>query len=150
MDKLAKLIAVFDQFNDCLAVLDDAAAQELSTNWSGIRDQYARPGSIPRSALASGMEQGLREIPTLLESLGPRDRKRASDALESALAAHYPSFLAKDAKRLEKIRTRGFIRGEAEYYLVRHQIDMLEGEASQKDQLQKYYEMVDRFETRRI
>lgn len=148
VDKLTKLIAVFDQFHEALALLDDTRAKQLAANWAGIRDRYVRPEGGPRSALATGMEQGLRETPMLLWSLTPGVRRIASVALSAAIMAHYPEFLAKDAERLNKIKERGFIRGEHEYYLLRHHIDILEGEVGQEDELRKCYEMIDRFEVR--
>lgn len=148
-DKLTKLIAVFDQFHEALALLDDTRAMELTANWASVRGRYVRPDGIPRSALATGMEQGLREIPMLLESLRPDVRRVVAGALSAAIAAHYPEFLAKDVERLNKILERGFIRGEREYYLLRHHIDISEGEVGKEQELRKYYEMVDRFKGRK-
>jgi len=147
-DKLTKLVAVFDQFHEGLAMLGDARAKQLVANWADIRERYVRPEGTPRSALAAGMEQGLRETPMLLASMGSSVRKLAADSLTAAIAAHYPEFLAKDAERLKEVKSRGFIRGENDYYLVRHHIDTLEGEAGRKDELRKCYEMVDRFEAK--
>ncbi len=86
----------------------------------------------------------------LLGSMRPEVRKLAADALAAAIKTHFPEFLAKDAARLEKIKARGSIRGESEFYLVRHHIDILEGEAGPDAELRRLYELVDRFEARRI
>jgi len=147
-DKLTKLVAVFDQFHEAIARLDDPTAKRLVENWAGIRRQYVEPSGAPRSAFASGMEQGLRETPMLLRSMHPEARKCAVHALAAATSAHYPDFLDKDAERLAKIRARGSIRGENEFYLVRHHVDLLEGEPSQEEELRLLYELVDRFEGR--
>lgn len=147
-DKLAKLVAVFDEFHQALAEIDDAKAQRLVENWAGIRRQYVEPSGAPRSAFAAGMEQGLRETPMLLQSMHSESRKTAARALAAATLAHYPDFLVKDAERLAKIKARGSIRGENEFYLVRHQVDLLEGEPSQGEELRQLYELVDRFEGR--
>ena len=146
-DKLTKLIAVYDQFYDATALLDDPKGKRLADNWAGIRHQYAEPG-VPRSALAAGMEQGLRETPMLLQSMSPKTRKHAAQALMTATLDHYPDFLIKDAERLAKIKERGSIRGEKEFHLIRHHIDLLEGEPSQSKELQVLYALVDRFESR--
>jgi hypothetical protein len=144
-DKLTKLVAVFDQFHEAIARLDNPTAKHLVENWARIRHQYVQPSGAPRSAFASGMEQGLRETPVLLQSMRPEARKCAVQALAAAISAHYPDFLDKDAERLAKIKTRGSIRGENEFYLVRHHVDLLEGEPSQKEELRLLYELVDRF-----
>lgn len=104
------------------------------------------PIDAPRSALAAGLEQGLREMPTLLKSIHPEARKRAIEALSAAIVARYPDFLAKDAERLARIRARGAIRSENEYYLVRHHVDLLELRPQQEEDLRLLYELIDRFE----
>lgn len=147
-DKLTKLVAVFDQFHEAIARLDDPTARRLAENWAGIRHQYVEPSGTPRSAFASGMEQGLRETPLLLRSMHPEARKCAAKALAAATSAHHPDCLNKNAERLAKIKARGSIRGENEFYLVRHHVDLLEGEPSQEEELRLLYGLVDRFEGR--
>ena len=148
IDKLTKLVAVFDQFHQDIARLDDPKAKCLADNWAGIRHQYVEPAGAPRSAFAAGMEQGLRETPMLLQSMHPEARKCAVQALAAATSAHYPDFLIKDAERLAKIRARGSIRGESEFYLVRHRVDLLEGEPGHDEELRLLHVLVDRFESR--
>ena len=92
------------------------------------------------------MEQALREVPMILSSLESGERKLAAGALSAALAAHYPDFIAHDVERLNKIKARGFIRGEKEYYLVRHQIDVLEAVPGHGTELKRYYALVDRYD----
>jgi hypothetical protein len=142
------LVAVLDQFHNAIAQLDDPIAKRLVENWAGVRQQYVVPAGIPRSALAAGMEQGLRETPMLLQSMHSEARKCASQALATATSAHYPDFLVKDAERLAKIKARGSIRGENEFCLIRHQVDLLEGEASRMEELHLLYELVEKFESR--
>jgi hypothetical protein len=148
-DKLGKLVAIFDQFHDAIARLDDPMAQCLVANWVGIRHQYEQPTHAPRSALATGMEQGLRETPMLMQSMQPEARKQAVQALSAATSVHYPEFLVKEAERLAKIKMRGSIRGESEFHLVRHRIDVLEGETGQEQELRLLYELAEKFEGRR-
>lgn len=145
-DKLTKLVAVFDQFHKAITQLDDPMAKSLVKNWAGIRRQYVEPSGAPRSAFAAGMEQGLREMPTGLQSMRPDARKLAIEALAAATQAYYPEFLTRDAKRLEKITMRGSIRGESEFYLVRHYVDLLEGEHGREEEFLRLYELVERFE----
>jgi len=147
-DKLTKLVAVFDQFYRDIAQLDDPVAQRLVENWATIRNRYLEPASLCRSALAAGMEQGLRDTPEFFLSMSSAARKRASLALSAATASHYPDSLRKDAERLVKIKDRGSIRGENEFYLVRHRVDVLEGEPSLTDELHLLNRLIDKFESR--
>ena len=147
-DKLTKLVAVFDHFHSSIAQIGDARADRLVENWTCVRQQYVKPVGAPRSAFAAGMEQGLRETPMLLRSMGSEARKRAAQALEAAISAHYPDFLVKDAERLVKIKARGSIRGESQFYLVRHHVDVLEAKPDQEEELRLLQELLDRFEAR--
>ncbi|MTW03961.1 hypothetical protein GM668_17920 [Duganella ginsengisoli] len=147
-DKLTKLVAVYDQFHEAIAQLDDPAARRLVENWAEIRHRYVEPVGAPRSAFASGMEQGLRETPMLLRSIHREGRKLAAQALAVATSAHYPDFLQKDAERLFKIKARGSIRGENEYYLVRHHVDLLEEDPTQSEELKLLCSLVGKFEAR--
>lgn len=99
-DKLTKLIAVCDLFFDAIARLDDPTAKALVENWTHVRHQYVNPIGAPRSALAAGMEQGLREMPMLLKSIPPEARKRAIEALSAAIVTRYPDFFAKEPSGL--------------------------------------------------
>jgi len=102
VDKLTRLVTVFDQFHNAIAALDDPLAKQLAGNWAGLRDQYVTPNGASRSAFVAGMEQCLRETPMLLQSMQSETRKLAAEALVAAITTHYPEFLAKDATQLEK------------------------------------------------
>ncbi len=145
-DKLSKLVTVFDHFHSLIARLDDPIAKRLVENWAGVRQQYVTLVGVSRSTLASGMEQGLREMTILVQSMPPEARRRAVLALAEAISAHHAGFLAKDAERLAKIKARGFIRSENEYYLIRHQVDLLEVEPTREHELRVLYELVGGFE----
>lgn len=149
LDKLTKLIAVYDQFHTRLALLDDRTAKLLAENWARTRQRYIQPESTSRSALATGMVQGLREMPMILDDMVPDAKSTAVAALSAAIAAHYPEFLEKDNERLNAIKERGVIRGQREYYLLRYHIDVLEGKVSCEEELRKCQEMIDRFEASR-
>ena len=85
-------------------------------------------------------------MPNLISEVDVQWRWAVSRALHEALAAEYPKFLALDAKRLERILARGKIRTETEFYLVRHQIDVLEGEPELGEELRKLCALVDAYE----
>jgi hypothetical protein len=148
-DKLSKLVAVYDEFQLALNSLEDGKATLLRENWPKVRGAYANPiVGMPRSALAAGMEEGLRETPMLFRSMEPVARAIVGKALAMAIETHYPEFASKDAARLEKIVNREYIRGENEYYLVRHRIDVLEGDETRLPELGQWYVLIEKFEAR--
>jgi hypothetical protein len=75
-------------------------------------------------------------------------RMQAAKALGVAIATHYPEFNEKEQARLEKIKARGRTRGESEFYLARHQVDVLEGNVQRTQELREWYALVDEFEAR--
>jgi hypothetical protein len=148
--KYEQLSAVFERFHEELGKLPDERAAQLCASWEKGKRWYAdllASRQATRSQLAAGLEQGLRETPQILESMPPLYRQVALKALASALEAEYPAFLEQDQVRLAKIRARGSIRDESEYYLVRNRIDLLEG-SGEEAELVELYCLVDKFEAK--
>ena len=87
-------------------------------------------------------------MPDLIGEVDIQWRAAVSKALHDAVAAEYPEFLHLEAVRLEKVLARGKIRTEAEFYLVRHRIDVLEGEPELPEALRTLYALVEAFEAR--
>ena len=147
-NKLEKLIAVYEHFGQEIEAVPDPWASKLAKQSKAVRAMVERtlgkePGAT-RSQFASGLEQGLRDTPDFIAMISPSWRAQVAKALNRAVQTAYPEFIAKDAERLEKVRTRGRIRTESEYYLIRHQIDVLEGTDS-TGLLNELYMLADSF-----
>jgi len=150
--RLEKLMSTFEHFAKTIASIPDVRVQALHEMASGVRAFVAtareaspRPSS---SAIASGLEQGLRETPLLIAEVAAKWRPQVSVALNESLLAEYPEFIERDRERLHKIVTRGSIRTEAEFYLVRHKVDLLEGVAGEGQSLHRFYSFVDAYEAK--
>jgi hypothetical protein len=87
-------------------------------------------------------------MPGLIGEVDIQWRGAVSKALHDAVTAEYPEFLQLETARLEKVMARGKIGTEAEFYLVRHKIAVLEGEPELADALKILYALVETFETR--
>ena len=148
--KYDKLFNVFEQFYASLPELSDRRISDLRDSWNLAKAQYEMFLSVgeSKSRIAAGLEQGLRELPLLLADVKLKNRSQVVAALSSAVRTFYPDFAAKEAKRLEEILTTGKIRGENQFYLVRHRMDELEGSGDSETQLRKLYRLVDEFEAR--
>jgi hypothetical protein len=151
--KLEKLIATFERFAEDIASVPDAHAQKLHKMGSEVRAfvATAREASPqpPTSAIVSGLEQGLREIPVLVAGVADEWRVQISEALNTALAFEYPELLERDHACLQKVITRGNIRTKAEFYLVRHQVDLIEGVRDSEQSLHLLYSLLDAYESER-
>lgn len=149
--KLEKLLAVFAQFADATRNSVDAGVQDLHRVAVGVpqfvADARLRVPKPTNSQIAAGLEQGLREMISL-DGVGTQVRPLIRCALQQALLAAYPEFMALDVQRLAKIVQRGQINTEAEFYLVRHRIDIVEGEPEHEEELGKLYALVGDFEAR--
>lgn len=142
MSKFDRLTAVLDDFHDQLAQEPHELIGRLRNAWESSKQEYAKvlaAGSVTKSVIASGLEQGLCETPLVLQSLPKEVRIASNRALASAITRHAPDFRAKDQERLAKIIARGAIKSESEYYLVRHQIDVLEDANSDTSMLSTLY-----------
>ena len=144
-----RLSAAYDHFTQALAGIDDPLAAMLVASFATTRrtHEQALAAGTSKSQLASGMEQGLRELPMALRAEGCARRAEILDALHEAIAANYPDFFRHDEALLAAIVERSTIRNAKEYYLVRHRIDELEGDAGAAAERNLLYTLVDRFES---
>ena len=149
--KLEKLLAVWAMFADQTRGTADPEVQELHRVAAGV-PQFVEAARlrVPKptnSQIASGLEQALREIADL-GGVKVQSRAPVWRAIQQALSAEYPEFLSFDAERLAKVMKCGRIRTDAEFYLVRHRIDVVEGERKHEEELEKLYALVGDYETR--
>ena len=150
--KSERLFSAYARFAQAIAANPSEKVQELYRVAAGVRQFVAEARSREPTPTASqiviGLEQGLREMPDLIGGVDAEWRWAVSRALHDALTTEYPEFLAFDAKRLEKILSRGKIRTEAEFYLVRHRIDVLEGKPELGHELKNLYALIEAYEGR--
>lgn len=151
--KYDKLFAVFESLCAQLAAVPDDNARGQISSWEKAKVQYAQwlsdpQSGVTRSKVAAGLEQGLRETPQRLQRIAPQWRGQAVAALQAAIENEFPEFGAKQQDILSKVLSRGSIRGESEFYLVRHEIDRLEGTTGAEALLSKYYGLLEAFELR--
>lgn len=144
MSKFERLTAVFDDFHSQLEGETHDMIVKLRAVWASAKSDYARAlaaRTVTKSAIAQGLEQGVRELPLILQSLPDQIRSRANRALSASIGRHAPDMQARDQARLAKVVERGRIRSESEYYLVRHEIDVLEESRTEAPALAKLYEL---------
>jgi hypothetical protein len=150
--KYDKLFAVFESFSASLASLPDEKARQLAGSWEKAKASYAEllasDSGVTKSKIAVGLEQGLRETPRLLQRVASPSRAIAIVAFHSAVKENYPEFFLKQEEALAKVLSRGTIRTEGEFYLVRAEIDRLEGSLGEDELLRECYGLVERFEQR--
>lgn len=147
--KLQTLLAVFDRFHASLERIPGDTASAFVDNWRNDRTTYVDPPEgIRPSQLSSGLEQGLREFPLIFQSIDKRYRAQITQALNQAIETEYPEFLTVQKTRVAKILDRGRIASESEYALIRHKIDLLEGQPEEKDKLEVLYKLIDMYEAR--
>lgn len=84
----------------------------------------------------------------LVSSVAAPYRIEVARAFHDAMKGAYPTFLETQDTRLSKIIEKGRISSEAQFMLVRHAIDIAEGVKEQDVQLQKFYLLVEEFESR--
>jgi len=85
----------------------------------------------------------------LFASVAPQYGEAAAVALQTAIEAEYPEYLADQRRRLDKILDRWRISTQSEFMLIRHAIDVAEGHICDQAALNNMYQLVDAFEGRR-
>jgi hypothetical protein len=152
MTRTDKLLAAYERFGAAISAVPDERAQSLHRTSAGVRefvaDTLARHPEATSSQIGAGLEQGLRETPQLIQGISPEWRAVVSRAFQEALAQEYPAFIALEEERLNKVLARGKIRTEAEFYRIRHEIDVLEGDPSKHRRLEGLYALVNAYEAR--
>jgi hypothetical protein len=150
--KAQKILAAYERFAQEIVAIPDPKAQELYRIAVSvpqfITDMRSKQPHINSSQIASGLEQGLRELPGLVGMVDAQWRWAVARALHDAISSEYPESLKADVDRLKKILVRGKIRTEREFYLVRHQIDVLEGQPELAEDLKCLYSLADEYEAR--
>jgi hypothetical protein len=147
--KYEKLFAVYEEYTQAIAGLNDPMAAMLCASWETTKRTYERAlaSGSRKSQLAAGMEQGLRELPMALRAEGGGRHADILAQLHGAITTHFPEFFKEDAALLAAVVDRAKIRNGKEYYLVRHRIDELEGDAGAAAERDLLYRLVDRFES---
>lgn len=150
--KSEKLFAAYARFAQAVSGIPDLKARELSAVAGGVpafvAEISAQGVKQTSSQIVAGLEQGLREMPALIDEVDIQWRAVVSKALHDAVAAEYPELLQLEDARLEKILGRGKIRTKAEFHLVRHRVDVLESEPELPAELRRLYALVEVFEAR--
>lgn len=150
--KLEKIVACYARIAVEIADVPDAWVRKLHRSSSGVAAAVERAsttqGAPKLGEIALGLEQGLRELPDMFGIVSPQWRPAVARAFRDAIAAEYPEFFERDAKRLEAILARGKIRNEREFQLIRHRVEALEGDPGAAETLEALYEMLGAFENR--
>ena len=152
MTKVEKLCLAYEAFGRAIEAIPGDKASRLAKSSLGVRAFIAgamsqTPKPTP-SQIAAGLEQGWRETPILIQGFADEWRVKAAEAWLTATNGAIPEFLIKDQERMQKILTRGRIRTEAEFYRVRHESDLMEGQPHKAHELQQLYSLTGEYESR--
>ncbi|MCX7360861.1 MAG: hypothetical protein NTV97_03105 [Alphaproteobacteria bacterium] len=101
---------------------------------------------VPRSSIATGLKQGLRETPRILHGFPDPIREHLLKAFQRILLEEAPDFFPDEGNKLVGIVKRGRIRNEDEYYLVRHRADEIEGRVAHEDEVAVLLRLLDGYE----
>jgi hypothetical protein len=145
------LVSVYDRFDQVLRSYPEPRTEALVTNWSNwkaqVNAELQQPTvKVPRSQLAAGLKQGLRDLPDMLVQVSPMTRLALLKALRAIVEEEVPGFFAKDAQRITQIVRRGRIRTESEWDVMRHRVDEIEGDLEHAEEMKTLYTLLDRYE----
>lgn len=143
-----KLLATFEDLARAISDVQEPLISGFCSSWESTKNGYehALRSGTTKSQIASGMEQGLRELPMLFREIGGEQRVQLLNLLHIAVVKNFPEFFKEDASLLASVVERRKIIDAREYYLVRHRIDELEGQPSNSGECELLYKLVDQFE----
>jgi hypothetical protein len=138
-----QLVAVYARFAKAISGIPDPTVQDLHRVVAQVPEFVAQARLLERqptnAQIAAGLQQGLLDMPGLLGAVDVQWRWAVSRAFHDAVMRECPEFLVLDAQRLQTLLERGRIDTESEFCLVRHRIDVLEGEAELPEELGKLH-----------
>ncbi|VWX56074.1 conserved hypothetical protein [Burkholderiales bacterium 8X] len=150
MTKVEKLCAAYEQFGLSLkgmhADVPEAVIRMCSEVRGFVEAARERTPKPKSSQIAAGLEQGWREMLDLLSAVSKERRRAVADAWFAACEHAYPEFLSADSARRARVLERGKIRTEGEFYRVRYEVDVLEGQPDKKSEPHRLYALIDAFE----
>jgi hypothetical protein len=146
--KYDKLTAVNSKLSEYFGSIEHRSAQQLALIFGNSGpDTYAKikekDPSVTRSDIAAGLEQGLRDLESIVSGQPEEVRANLVAAFTRAVKEEYPEFFKKDIGRLAKILERGRIQSSSEWYLLRDRIDQIEGTEEHDEELRLLYRLVD-------
>ncbi len=132
-----------------LSNIDSARLSTIVDSYSNAVDQISEwvseeKNPVPKSEIAKGLEQGVNDLPLLIDDLEPPIRSAALAAYWDTLDSVIPDYAERLAKNIQRILKRGYIKSESEFYLLHNRLDQIEGSGSEEelviDQLLTQYE----------
>jgi hypothetical protein len=148
--KLESLVNVYKELAEELGKLNSPELEPLLNGWSVSLDQVNKIISHPDNAikpsqLASGFEQGLRDMHLILGDLNAQYRSSAIKVFYKIVGLHLPSFFQNSKAQLSRIVAKGRIKNENEWYLVRHRVDEIECQPNNEAELAVLNELLGKF-----
>lgn len=109
----------------------------------------ASPSRVPLSKILTGLRQGLRETPRMMQSvLAEAPPSLRAEVIEVVNGQKTPAFLEDQAEKARKVLARGSIRNEDEWYLLRWRLDQIEGSSTHRQECELLAKLLDTYESR--
>lgn len=129
-----KFDVYFEICQRLVAELSDLGSKELQTLIDGFSNSIEQISvwvannnlPAPKSVIATGLEQGVNELPLFFEEMKPSLRETAFQTYYSILNEIVPNYQEKLSSRVQRIIKRGKIKSESEFYLLRNRLDQIE------------------------
>ena len=147
--KLETLVNVYKELTEELGKLNIPELEPLLDSWSvslgQVNEILDNPdNAIKPSQLASGFEQGLRDMHLMLGDLNSQYRSSAIKVFYKIVGLHLPGFFQKSKAHLQCIVAKEQIKNE--WYLVRHRVDEIECQPNNEAELAVLNELLSKFE----
>jgi hypothetical protein len=142
--KLKVLFDTYEELSQELGKFDNSYLEKLIISWSKsineVNEWLSDPDcTVKSSQITSGFEQGLRELPSLLVDLPVEIRSPVIQVFNQVVSYHLPKFFEKSKAQLQAIVSKGKIKNENDWHIVRLRMDDIEGQPN----FNKEFEVLD-------
>ena len=95
-----------------------------------------------------GLRMMLNDLLPMTRGATPAQRREFDALLRERAGVSLSSLLERQTARIERLRKRGKLTSEEQYYLVREHIDLIEGEAEHAEVVAELYTLLEQYEER--
>jgi hypothetical protein len=135
-----KFDTYFDICEKLVPALASLESQRLAPMLEGLSSSitqiknWLNDGVLPasKSDIATGLEQGVNELPLFIENIEPNLREEAFTRYHFTLNSVIPNYQEKMSVRIKRTLARGKINSESEFYLLRNRFDAIEDSESEE------------------
>ena len=137
LESLYRVVQVFGDFADSLVPNAGAAMSD------GLRRAY-------EARDLRGLRMARGDMVAMAQAATAAQRRELDAQLRARTGVSLDELTARDVQRVDRIRSRGRVSSEEQYYLVRERVDFISGDPSRSAEYAELQRLLDAYESRAV